>query len=270
MKYIAIDGSAAGLVNYTLAAKGFADVYCVQTRKLYNEKSMATKNHSMENGMREIRTYGFLRGETIPVATPRRGSLLYKSILAVAAVMFFCVSVFAAETVSRSEDLVKLIPQETDAQRWERMKWWTDSRFGMFLHFGIYSLAARHEKVILHEVQSGAKYRRYFENFNPDLFDARQWARQANACGMKYAVLTAKHHDGFCLFDSKHTDYKSTNTPFGRDIVREYADAFRAEGLKVGLYYSLIDWHHPDFTFDVCHPRWKEYRRRTGRPTSST
>lgn len=165
----------------------------------------------------------------------------------------------ASVTLSKSEDIAKLIPQETDAQRWERMSWWTDSRFGMFLHFGIYSLAARHEKVILHEVQSDEKYRRYFDNFNPDLFDARKWAKQAKACGMRYAVLTAKHHDGFCLFDSKFTDYKSTNTAFGRDIVREYADAFRAEGLKVGLYYSLIDWHHPDFTFDACHPRWKEY-----------
>jgi len=65
--------------------------------------------------------------------------------------------------------------------------------------------------------------------------------------GMKYSVLTAKHHDGFCLFDSRLTDYKSTNTPCGRDLVREYVEAFRAEGLKVGLYYSLLDWHHPDY-----------------------
>ena len=72
---------------------------------------------------------------------------------------------------------------------------------------------------------------------------------------MKYAVLTTKHHEGFCLFDSQYTDYKSTNTPFGRDLVREYADAFRAEGLKVGFYYSLIDWHHPDFPIDMLHPR---------------
>lgn len=75
---------------------------------------------------------------------------------------------------------------------------------------------------------------------------------------MKYAVLTAKHHDGFCLFDSRFTDYKVTNTPFKRDIVREFVDAFRAEGLKVGLYYSLLDWHHPDFTVDKCHPQWKD------------
>lgn len=73
---------------------------------------------------------------------------------------------------------------------------------------------------------------------------------------MRYAVLTAKHHDGFCLFDSKLTDYKSTNTKAGRDLVREYLEAFRAEGLKVGLYYSLLDWHHPDYPHygDLHHP----------------
>ena len=140
--------------------------------------------------------------------------------------------------------------------RMERTKWWSEDRFGLFLHFGIYSQAARHEKVLLKEKMSAADYARYFELFNPDLFDAHEWARCAKRAGMKYAVLTAKHHDGFCLFDSKFTDYKSTNTPFGRDIVKEFVEAFRAEGLKVGLYYSLLDWHHHDFTVDRCHPYW--------------
>ncbi|MCH5684542.1 alpha-L-fucosidase [Niabella sp. W65] len=74
---------------------------------------------------------------------------------------------------------------------------------------------------------------------------------------MKYAVLTTKHHEGFCLFDSKYTDYKSTNTAAKRDLVKEFVEAFRAEGLKVGFYYSLIDWHHPDFTIDRLHPKEK-------------
>lgn len=74
---------------------------------------------------------------------------------------------------------------------------------------------------------------------------------------MKYAVLTTKHHDGFCLFDSKYTDFKSTKTPYGKDLVKEWVDAFRAEGLKVGFYYSLLDWHHPDFTIDKIHPLGK-------------
>ena len=133
--------------------------------------------------------------------------------------------------------------------------WFVHDRFGMFIHFGLYSLAARHEWVKNRECISEEKYAKYFENFNPDLFDARDWARQAKAAGMKYAVLTAKHHEGFCLFDSQYTDYKITNTKFGRDLVKEYVDAFRSEGLRVGFYYSLIDWHHPDFPIDPLHPR---------------
>ena len=96
----------------------------------------------------------------------------------------------------------------------------------------------------------------YFREFDPVDYDPAAWARAAKAAGMKYAVLTAKHHDGFCLFDSALTDFKSTNTPCHRDLVREYLDAFRAQGLKVGLYYSLLDWYHEDYPHygDLCHP----------------
>lgn len=133
--------------------------------------------------------------------------------------------------------------------------WFVNDRFGMFIHFGLYSMPARHEWIKSLEEIPEEKYEKYFKYFNPDLFDAKEWAKKAKEAGMKYAVLTAKHHEGFCLFDSKYTDYKSTNTPFGRDIVKEYVEAFRAEGLKVGLYYSLIDWHHPDYQIDLFHPR---------------
>ena len=133
--------------------------------------------------------------------------------------------------------------------------WFTRDRFGMFIHWGLYALPARHEWVKTRERMTDADYDRYFRRFDPDLFDPRDWARQAKAAGMRYAVLTAKHHEGFCLFDSQYTDYKATNTPAGRDLVREFTDAFRAEGLRVGFYYSLLDWHHPDFTIDVHHPR---------------
>ena len=133
--------------------------------------------------------------------------------------------------------------------------WFTRDRFGMFIHWGLYALPARHEWVKTRERMTDADYDRYFRRFDPDLFDPRDWARQAKAAGMRYAVLTAKHHDGFCLFDSQYTVYKATNTPAGRDLVREFTDAFRAEGLRVGFYYSLLDWHHPDFTIDVHHPR---------------
>lgn len=133
-------------------------------------------------------------------------------------------------------------------------EWFVHDRFGMFIHFGLYAAAARHEWVQNREEIYPEDYKKYFDHFNPDLFDAKEWARKAREAGMKYAVLTTKHHEGFCLFDSKYTDYKITNTAFGRDLVKEYADAFRAEGLKVGFYYSLIDWHHPDFTIDALHP----------------
>ncbi len=133
--------------------------------------------------------------------------------------------------------------------------WFRHDRFGMFIHFGLYALPARHEWIKNFEFIPEEKYQKYFDHFNPDLFDAKAWAKQAKAAGMKYAVLTTKHHEGFCLYDSKYTEYKVTNTPFGRDLVREFVDAFRAEGIRIGFYYSLIDWNHPDFTIDRLHPR---------------
>ena len=150
------------------------------------------------------------------------------------------------------------LPKETDAQKALRMKWWTDARFGMFIHWGLYALPARHEWVKNGERMTNEQYQKYFELFDPDLYNPKEWARMAKAAGMRYVVLTAKHHEGFCLWDSKYTDYKATNTPFGKDLIKEYVEAFRAEGLKVGFYYSLIDWHHPDYTIDRVHPQRQE------------
>jgi alpha-L-fucosidase len=147
------------------------------------------------------------------------------------------------------------LPKETEAQKVQRMKWWTDARFGMFIHWGTYALPARHEWVKKNERMTNEQYQKYFEMFNPDLYNPREWAKMAKEAGMKYVVLTAKHHEGFCLFDSKFTDYKATNTPYGKDLIKEYVEAFRAEGLKVGFYYSLIDWHHPDYVIDRVHPQ---------------
>ncbi|HPC98177.1 MAG TPA: alpha-L-fucosidase [Bacteroidales bacterium] len=157
-----------------------------------------------------------------------------------------------------SQNSFSQLPKETEAQKTQRMKWWTEARFGMFIHWGLYALPARHEWVKNRERMTNEQYQKYFELFNPDLFNPREWAKMAKEAGMKYVVLTAKHHEGFCLWDSKFTDYKSTNTPFGRDIIKEYVEAFRAEGLKVGFYYSLIDWHHPDYTIDRQHPLRQE------------
>ena len=144
---------------------------------------------------------------------------------------------------------------ETDAERTARMAWWTQARFGMFIHFGLYSLPGRHEWVKSIERMDNAAYEKYFDLFDPDRLDVREWVRQAKRAGMKYVVLTTKHHEGFCLFDSKLTDYKITNTKYGRDLVREYVAACREEGLRVGFYYSLPDWHHPEFPIDRYHPQ---------------
>jgi len=146
------------------------------------------------------------------------------------------------------------LAEETPDQKQERMEWWTKARFGMFIHWGLYASPARHEWVKRYERMSNEDYEKYFEIFYPDLYDPHEWAKKAKEAGMKYAVITAKHHEGFCLFDSKYTDYKATNTPIGRDLLKEWVEAFRAEGLKVGFYYSLLDWHHPDYTIDRNHP----------------
>jgi alpha-L-fucosidase len=132
--------------------------------------------------------------------------------------------------------------------------WFRGARFGLFIHFGLYSLAARHEWVQSYEELSEAEYRRYFDHFDPDRFDAAALARTARAAGMRYAVLTTKHHDGFCLWESALTDFTSARA-CGRDLVAEFVTAARAEGLRVGFYHSLLDWHHPDFLVDGVHPQ---------------
>lgn len=129
----------------------------------------------------------------------------------------------------------------------QRTKWFRQARFGMFIHFGLYAIPGRGEWIRSNEQMTIEDYQPYFDAFNPSEFDAKVWAKAAKEAGMKYVVLTAKHHDGFCLFDSEYTDYKITNTPFGRDLVREFVEAVRAEGLRVGLYFSLLDWYHPDY-----------------------
>lgn len=138
----------------------------------------------------------------------------------------------------------------------KRVEWYQEARFGMFIHWGLYAIPARGEWVRSIEEIPEEEYLPFFDEFNPVDFEPEKWARAAKEAGMKYAVMTAKHHDGFCLFDSKLTDFKSTNTKAGKDLVREYLEAFRREGLKVGLYYSLLDWHHPDYPHygDWHHP----------------
>jgi alpha-L-fucosidase len=129
----------------------------------------------------------------------------------------------------------------------QRIQWWREAKYGMFIHWGLYSLLCRDAWAMGDEDIPLTEYVELAKQFQPRPNAAREWAKLARASGMKYMVLTAKHHEGFCLFDSQLTDYCAPKQGPGRDLVREYVDAARAEGLRVGLYYSLMDWHHPDW-----------------------
>lgn len=139
--------------------------------------------------------------------------------------------------------------------KFSRSEWFRSARFGMFLHWGLYAIPGRGEWVRSEERIPVEAYEPYAQQFNPVDFNPRAWAKAAKAAGMKYMVLTAKHHDGFCLFDTAQTDFNAVKA-CGRDLVREYVEAVRAEGLGVGLYFSLIDWRHPDYPKygDLYHP----------------
>ncbi len=132
------------------------------------------------------------------------------------------------------------------ATRAQRMKWWHEAKFGMFIHWGLYSVIGQHEWAKEVEGIPLAQYEQLAHHFKPKPNAARDWARLAKRAGQKYMVMTTKHHEGFCQWDSKLTDYNAMKQGPGRDLVREYVDAARAEGLRVGFYYSLMDWHHPD------------------------
>jgi alpha-L-fucosidase len=149
------------------------------------------------------------------------------------------------------------------ATRAQRMKWWHEAKFGMFIHFGLYSLIGQHEWSKEVEGIPLSQYELLAKHFNPKPNAARDWARLAKRAGQKYMVMTTKHHEGFCHWDSKLTDYNAVKQGPGRDLVREYVDAARAEGLRVGFYYSLMDWHHPDGakckTDEAARKRFVEY-----------
>ena len=129
----------------------------------------------------------------------------------------------------------------------EKLKWWQDARFGMFIHWGPVSLKgteigwSRGKEIPVKE------YDTLYKQFNPVNFDADEWVKLAKDAGMKYIVFTSKHHDGFCMWDTKYTDYNIMNSPFKRDVMKELADACRKQGMALGFYHSTCDWHHPDF-----------------------
>ena len=144
---------------------------------------------------------------------------------------------------------------ESKADRYARMKWWQEARFGMFIHWGLYAIPAgewkgqtNHAEWIRTTAQIPLEqYDKFVGQFNPVIFNAEEWVQMAKDAGMKYIVITSKHHDGFCLFDSKYTDFDVMSTPFKRDIMKELADACYKAGLKMCWYHSIMDWHHPDY-----------------------
>ncbi len=143
------------------------------------------------------------------------------------------------------------VPSTAEAGPQGDTAWFIRARFGLFIHWGLYALGARHEWLMHRERIPVEEYeRRYFTRFDPDLYDPAVWAAAAEGAGMRYFVVTTKHHEGFCLWDSDLTDYKVTRTPYGRDVLGPMVAAFRARGLRVGFYHSLLDWHHPDYVLD--------------------
>src|ERR1700704_6610978 len=125
----------------------------------------------------------------------------------------------------------------TLADRERRMKWWHEAKFGMFIHWGLYSVLGRHEWVMEMEGIPATEYQEIAKRFKPKPNAAREWAKLARHAGQKYMVMTTKHHEGFCNFDTKLTDYCAPKQAAGRDLVREFVEAARAEGLRVGFYY---------------------------------
>ncbi|MDP2989900.1 MAG: alpha-L-fucosidase [Kiritimatiellota bacterium] len=136
--------------------------------------------------------------------------------------------------------------KQVETSRAERMRWWREARFGMFVHWGLYSQLGRHEWVMNRERIPLKEYEPLADSWHPKERPARDWARLAKQAGMQYMVMTTKHHEGFCLWDTQQTDYNAARRGPGRDLVREFVDACREFDLKIGFYYSLMDWHHPD------------------------
>ena len=145
--------------------------------------------------------------------------------------------------------------QETAKEKNARMEWWRDARFGLFIHWGLYSIPAgewngktNYAEWIRNNAQIPLKvYDKFVNQFNPVRFNAEQWVKMAKDAGMKYIVITSKHHDGFCNFDSKYTDFDIMSTPYKKDILKQLVDAAHKAGIKIGFYYSIMDWHNPNY-----------------------
>lgn len=148
----------------------------------------------------------------------------------------------------------------------ERLQWFAQARYGLFMHWGLYSVLGRGEWVFNRERWEMTDYAKLADQFNAEHYDPKTWAMLARGAGMRYAVLTSKHHEGFCLWDSKTCTFNATNSAAKRDLFGEYVQAFRDAGLKVGVYYSLGDWYNPDWARgfqgdEAAYQRFMDYTR---------
>lgn len=168
------------------------------------------------------------------------------SVLALALSLFFCAGARAGPGTSRTGH-VDAPRRESSAERDARLRWWRDARFGMFIHWGPVSLRGTEIGWSRGRQVPADEYDQLYKKFAPVRFDAEAWVSIAKAAGMKYVVITSKHHDGFCLWDSETTKYDIASTPFARDVLAELAEACRKQGLRFSTYYSICDWWHPDY-----------------------
>ncbi len=150
-------------------------------------------------------------------------------------------------TVAYADGAPRSLQSSAPPDHERRIRWWRDAKFGMFIHWGLYSILGREAWAMGDEDIPLEVYEKLAQQFRPSPDAPKRWAQLARAAGMRYIVLTTKHHEGFCLFDSKLTDYCAPKQAAGVDLVRKFVDAARTEGLRIGFYYSLMDWHHPDW-----------------------
>ncbi len=172
--------------------------------------------------------------------------------------------------LGRATTVLAALPGETPEEMDQRMEWWRTGKFGMFVHWGLYAIPAgewKGEKVpgigewIMHRAKIPVpEYEPLQKQFNPVKYNPQQWVAAAKAAGMKYIVITSKHHDGFCLFDSKHTDWDIAGTPYGKDLLKPLAEACHEAGIKMCWYHSIMDWHHPDAKGDRF-PKYEQYMK---------
>lgn len=181
----------------------------------------------------------------------KQGRQNFFAVLLAAGAVLLSVNLFAVDDAN----LARAVSEETPAQKEARLKWWNDARFGMFIHWGLYSIPAgewngekNYGEWFLEQTHMPvSQYEKFADQFNPTHFDAAAWVHAAKQAGMKYIVITSKHHDGFGMYPSDLTDWCLRRTPFQRDPLKEIAEACKAEGIRFCLYYSIMDWHSPDW-----------------------